>query len=350
MALPVFTDLQLDYVHFYVGDVATGPAQVLGGHGFVGSVVPSPVPIGPGARTVELAANEIRLLFSQPLDTAHPGTEYVARHGDGVSDIALRVRDARAAYDTALRRGARPAAAPIRVGNTVTASVVAFGDVTHTFVEYLDRSPKPVAVTGEGPKFFVVDHFAVCVDYGHVDETVAFYTDVLDFDLIFTETLQIGAQAITTKVVQSKSGSVTLTLIEPDTTREAGHIEDFLSAHDGPGVQHIAFATDDIVTAVDSLRERGIVFMQTPDSYYGRVLRRVVPARYTVEQLRQHQVLVDSDHDGQLFQIFTSSVHPRNTIFMELIERWGARSFGSGNITALYEAAERERHSTAQAA
>jgi 4-hydroxymandelate synthase len=143
--------------------------------------------------------------------------------------------------------------------------------------------------------------------------------------------------------VQSRSGSVTFTLIEPDVTRDPGPIDGFLKDHAGAGVQHIAFTTDNIVEAVGAVQNNGVAFLGSPDMYYRLLPERVVLARYTVDELKQFSVLVDEDHDGQLYQIFTKSVHPRNTIFMELIERLGARSFGSGNIASLYEAVELER-------
>ncbi|MGH3879831.1 MAG: VOC family protein, partial [Actinophytocola sp.] len=249
-------------------------------------------------------------------------------------------------------RGARPVSSPRRAGGVVTATVGGFGDVTHTFVQRdsgVDGWALPDMVP-VGPRYpetgglTDVDHFAVCVESGQLDATVEFYERVLGFDLIFAEQVVIGAQAMTTKVVESTSRAVTLTIIEPDVSRVAGHIDEFLADHGGPGVQHIAFTVDDIVAAVESLSARGIGFLATPATYYAMLPERVRLARYTVDELRSHHILVDQDHDGQLYQIFTESVHPRNTIFMEVIERLGARSFGSGNIKALYQAVEAQRH------
>jgi len=145
------------------------------------------------------------------------------------------------------------------------------------------------------------------------------------------------------KVVQSRSGAVTFTLIEPDLSQQPGQIDDFLRNHGGAGVQHIAFAAEDIVKAVGLITSRGVEFLDTPASYYSLLPRRLRLARHTVDELQGLNVLVDEDHDGQLFQIFSRSVHPRNTLFLEVIERLGARTFGSGNIKALYEAVELQR-------
>ncbi|WP_328450745.1 MULTISPECIES: 4-hydroxyphenylpyruvate dioxygenase [unclassified Amycolatopsis] len=347
MATPnpsVLDGLELDYVRFYVGSLDTARNWLVRGYGLGERPLGDAGPDWAAVRSTEIGANDVRFVFSEPLVEDHPGTAYVDHHGDGVADIALRVSDATAAFEAAVARGARPVAGPSRAGGVVTASIMGFGDTLHTFVEYPDGPPAPITVDAEEPGALLeIDHFAVCVENGHLDATVDFYRDVLNFELIFDETLAIGAQAMTTKVVQSKSGSVTFTLIEPDTSKEPGHIDDFLKDHGGAGVQHIAFAANGIIEAVELLRDREVEFMGTPDSYYADLLQRVVPEQYSLADLRDQQVLVDEDHDGQLYQIFARSVHPRNTIFLELVERLGARGFGSGNITALYQAAERQR-------
>ncbi|MCX5199522.1 4-hydroxyphenylpyruvate dioxygenase [Streptomyces sp. NBC_00249] len=350
-----FDDLSLDHIRFHVRNIETTLAWLIGGYGLAVRAVSRPGAgsgAEAGARSVEVGANDISIVLTEAVSDNHAAARYVARHGDGVADIALRVPDAAAAHATAVARGARSVAAPARHGELVTASIGGFGDVVHTFVQRPDGAGGPV-VPGLRPvprdvatlenRLLSVDHFAVCVRPGDIDDTVAFYRDVLDFRLTFTEKLQIGRQAMTTKVVESRSGDVTLTLIEPDTTQERGHIDEFLDDHGCAGVQHLAFATDGIVTTVEDLRRRGVAFMGTPDTYYRTLPDRLVPTRYTVDELHGQQILVDEDHGGQLYQIFAKSVHPSNTIFLELIERMGARSFGSGNITALYEAAERER-------
>lgn len=351
----VFDDLRLDHIRCHVRSIDTAVDWLVGGYGLAVRAVSRPG-TGPsaetGSRSVEVGANGISFVLTEAVTGDHPAARYVARHGDGVADIALRVPDAAVAYAVAVGRGAQSVAAPARVGDLVTASVGGFGDVVHTFVQRPTGTgtpampglhPIPRNVTEPASSLRFVDHFAICVRPGDIDDTIAFYRYVFDFDLTFTERLQIGAQAMTTKVVESRSGDVTLTLIEPDITQEHSHINEFLDEHGCAGVQHIAFATDEIVTTVADLRQRGVAFMGTPDTYYRTLTDRVVPARYTVEELRGQEILVDEDHDGQLYQIFAKSVHPRNTIFLELIERMGARTFGSGNITALYEAAERQR-------
>lgn len=349
---PAFRDMAVDHIGFVVADLAAARAWFCDGFGF-GVYGGAGSPAAP-ARTLGIGRNQIRLVCTEPRRADHPDAGYLDRHGDGVADIALRVPDAVAAFAEAVRRGARPVAAPVRHGGIVTASIAGFGDVRHTFVQRRagtdDRELPgltllPAADPARLAGLRLVDHFALCLPAGQVESTVDFYRTVLDFEMIFTELIVVGDQAITTKVVQSRSGAVTLTLIEPDVTRQAGHIDEFLARHGGAGVQHIAFGTDDIVTAVDTIRTRGVEFLHTPPAYYERLPERLELARYSVAELERMKVLVDSDHDGQLFQIFTRSVHPRNTLFFEVIERLGARGFGGGNIKALYEAVELHRGS-----
>lgn len=232
-----------------------------------------------------------------------------------------------------------------------TATIVGFGDVVHTFVQRAfdvddarlpGLTPESGTAGGETTGLLAVDHFAVCLEAGQLEPTVQFYCDVLDFQMIFTEHIVVGAQAMNSKVVQSRSGGVTLTLIEPDLTREPGQIDQFVKNHAGAGVQHIAFTAEDIVRAVDLLRSRGVEFLSTPAAYYRLLAARLELDRHSLDDLRRLDLLADSDHDGQLFQIFARSTHPRRTFFFEVIERLGATTFGSGNIRTLYEAVEQE--------
>jgi 4-hydroxymandelate synthase len=347
-----FDEMRVDHIRFYVADMAAALNWLVDGYGFA---IYSALQAA-DHRTAGLGKNQIRLLVTQPRASHHPGTGYLARHGDGVADIALRVPDAAAAFQAAVERGARPVSAPdASPDGIVTAAVLGFGDVVHTFVQRPAGADEralpgmtpvsPAAGPARETGLREVDHFAVCVDDGTMAETVAYYQRVLDFEEIFTERITIGPQAITTTVVQSRSGAVTLTLIEPDSTLEPGHVADFLASHGGAGVQHIAFAADDIVRAIGLTEFRGVEFLSTPDAYYSLLEGRLDLVRYSVAELREHNVLVDEDHYGQLFQIFARSVHPRETFFIEIIERVGARTFGSGNIKALYEAVELQRAS-----
>ncbi|MDA3647009.1 4-hydroxyphenylpyruvate dioxygenase [Saccharopolyspora indica] len=347
----VFHGMLVDHIRFYVDDIPAQLATLVDGYGLQVYARSNPAVEDQQELSVAVGHGDIRLLLTEPLVGDHPGAAYVGAHGDGVADIALRVLDTEAAFAEAVRRGAEVVSEPFRFPDgMVTASIRAFGDTVHTFVqrpvEQDVRTHRGLVATGGRPSssgLAEVDHFAVVVPPGELDALVAFYRDVLAFEQIFSEEISVGAQAMNTKVVQSGSGAVTFTLIEPIPSETPGHVEEFLVQHGGPGVQHIAFSTSDIVRTVRELTEGGVSFMATPDSYYDVLPERIDVARHRIAELRKLAVLVDEDHDGQLFQIFASSVHPRKTIFFEIIERLGARSFGTGNIRALYRAAEQQR-------
>lgn len=344
----VSENLAVDYVEFYVDDIETNVNWLVGGYGFVVRAV-SPGGRG-GVRTVCVGQGEINLVLTEPVESDHPATAYVERHGDGVANIGLRVPDAAAAFAEAVRGGARPVAPPAERDGIVTATIIGFGDVTHTFVQRPDGSAAhdshglvTVSGGGAGTGLATVDHFAVVVEPGRIDETVEFYQRTLDFDLTLAEKIEAGDQAMFIKVVQSKSRAVTLTLIEADASLASGHVDAFLKDHGGPGVQHMALSTYDILDSVRQIGERGIELLSTPDTYYTALAERVRPDRHSIDEVRSLNILLDEDHDGQLYQIFAKSVHPRNTIFLEIIERAGARTFGSSNIKNLYQAVEAQR-------
>ncbi|MBE1576301.1 4-hydroxyphenylpyruvate dioxygenase [Amycolatopsis roodepoortensis] len=343
--MATFDDLTVDHVKIYTSDAGATADWLAGGFGlapYAESYTGDP----DGTRLIAVGRSDIRLILAEPRSEDQAGSFYLARHGDGVGDIALGVPDAAAAFDDAVARGARPVAGVAETDGVVTATIGGFGDLTHTFVQRpstVDVRTLPGFRAVEDPSaadvdLGLVDHFAVCVPPGQLEPTVAYYERVLDFRTVFTEKISVGAQAMNSKVVESLSGAVTFTVIEPDVSRAPGQIDRFLRDHGGAGVQHIAFTATDIVRAVDAINGNGIGFLSTPESYYRRLADRLSPVGHTVDELRRLSILVDEDHDGQLFQIFAKSVHPRNTFFVEIIERLGAQTFGSGNIQALYEA------------
>ncbi|MGH3756284.1 4-hydroxyphenylpyruvate dioxygenase [Actinophytocola sp.] len=348
----VFENMTVDHVEFYVGDIGPNLDWLVDGYGFTVRAATNSSDER-GVRSVCVGQGEIDLLLTEPAQSDHPATAYVERHGDGVANIGLRVPDAAAAFAEAVRGGARPVMPPTGRDGVVTATIIGFGDVTHTFVQRPDGSAAhdshglvatPDGDSGPGTGLGKVDHFAVAVEPGQIDATVEYYRRALDFDLTLTERIEAGNQAMFIKVVQSKLRAVTLTLIEADVSLEAGHIDDYLKDHGGPGVQHLALSTGDILSSVRQIRDRGIELLSTPDAYYTALADRVRPDRHGVEDLRSLSILLDEDHDGQLYQIFAKSVHPRNTIFLEIIERAGASTFGSSNIKSLYEAVETQRN------
>ena len=292
--------------------------------------------------------------MTSALGDRHPAAEYVRRHGDGVAVIAMTVGDAHRAFAEAVNRGAVPVAPPAELehgGARVTfAAVDGFGDVTHRFVARDAAggpfSPGVIEESTPGPAadglLDEVDHIAVCVPAGELDGTVQRYREVFGFAQTFEERILVGAQAMDSKVVQSGSGKVTLTILEPDTRRAPGQIDAFIRSHGGAGVQHVAFRADDICAAVRTIAGRGVRFLSTPGSYYDALPQRLGPVAVPMELLRELNILADRDRWGMMLQIFTESRHPRRTFFYEVIERRGARSFGSNNIKALYEAVNRQ--------
>nr|ALK27901.1 putative hydroxymandelate synthase [Streptomyces sp. DSM 11171] len=346
-------DLSIDYVELYVDNLDSAVFSWVDQYAFT--------VVGTGGstehRSVALRHGLITLVLTQATSDQHPASAYVSSHGDGVADIALRTADVEAAFSAAVTHGARPHRRPARYagdGPAVTAAVRGFGDVVHTLVQ---RDPEE----GPGlPPGFVpalrsaghraddvglldIDHVAVCLNIGDLEPTVAFYREALGFRQIFEERIVVGTQAMESKVVQSSSGTVTLTLIQPDPTADPGQIDEFLKGHQGSGVQHLAFSSLDAVRSVRALSRRGVGFLDTPPAYYDLLGERISLEEQRLNDLRTTNVLADEDHGGQLFQIFTASSHPRHTLFFEVIERQGAETFGSSNIKALYEAVELER-------
>ena len=299
------------------------------------------------SRSVALGIGRVTLVVTD----GRPGSraaEYVRAHGAGVADVALATDDAAAAYETAVSAGADGVSPPAGELQGRTAAITAFGDVRHTFVQapagvrgrwlpgfgaLPEPGPSPVALDR-------IDHLAVCLPTGELATVVDRYERTLGFSTVFTERIVVGAQAMASQVVQSPGGDVTFTLIEPDAQAAPGQIDRFLKDHGGPGVQHVALSTADIVRTTGDLVGSGVEFLSTPASYYRHLSERLRLAAHTTAELQRLNILADEDHDGQLFQIFTRSTHPRGTFFFELIERLGARTFGSGNIRALYEAVE----------
>jgi len=296
----------------------------------------------------------------------HGGTaigERVARHGDGVVDLALEVPDVESAYAHALERGASGIVEPNVVsdehGRVTLASIGTYGDTRHTLVERSGyRGPflpgfvavDPVVAPPEQRYFTAIDHCVGNVELGQMDRWVDFYHQVMGFtnmkefvgDDIATE-----YSALMSKVVANGSRKVKFPINEPAISKKKSQIDEYLDFYGGPGVQHLALNTGDILHSVDRMRAMGVQFLQTPDSYYDdpELRARIGDVRVPIEELKQRGVLVDRDEDGYLLQIFTKPVQDRPTVFFELIERHGSLGFGKGNFKALFEAIEREQDS-----
>ncbi|QSB14943.1 4-hydroxyphenylpyruvate dioxygenase [Natronosporangium hydrolyticum] len=292
-----------------------------------------------------------------------------ARHGDGVNDIALDVPDVDAAYRHAVAQGAAGLVEPHDIaddhGTVRTAAIATYGDTRHTLIDrsgytgpflpgFAARAPivdrTPLIESGAQPKRFfqAIDHVVGNVELGQMDEWVAFYQRVMGFtnmaefvgDDIATE-----YSALMSKVVANGTRKVKFPLNEPAVGKKKSQIDEYLQFYGGPGPQHIALATGDILTSVDAMRAAGVEFLATPASYYDdpELRARIGQVRVPIEELKSRGVLVDRDEDGYLLQIFTKPMQDRPTVFFELIERHGSMGFGKGNFKALFEAIEREQ-------
>ena len=348
--------LALDHIEFYVADAPAAARSLRSSCGFRVYGHGGPETGLAGQRSVLLGQGEIRLLLTSGLHESHPASQFVARHGDGAAVIAIRTDSAAAAYAEVTGAGGTGICAPRAWENdharVVTAEVAGFADVRYRLVERGDGNThfqpgviemEPGADTGSGHDLLRrIDHAAVCVPAGELDATAGFHEKVFGLAVTFQEYIEVGGQGMNSKVVQSPSGGLTLTLIEPDVGRAPGQIDDFLAWHDGAGIQHVAYLTTDIVAAVRTLAGRGVEFAVTPAGYYDVLGARLGMTDIAVEELRPLGILVDRDHWGQMFQIFLKSTHIRRTYFSELIDRRGARTFGTSNIPALYAAKERE--------
>ncbi|WP_037070438.1 4-hydroxyphenylpyruvate dioxygenase [Pseudonocardia acaciae] len=337
-----------DHVQLYVEDVRATSEELVSKYGFEILWLPRKNRYKTALSTV-LGQGSIVLVLTEPTGL-HAGHEYLAAHGDGIVGIGFRCDDVHGVYKRAVVNGAHPIAPPRPVESGYAAALKGPGDIMHTLVEQAPDStmmllPEVGLIPRREPACEVglrtIDHFALCVPRGELGRVVAMYTRAWGFERIFQETIAVGAQAMDSVVVASPGGGIALTLIEP-AGGEPGQIDHFVDRHGGAGVQHIAFATDDIVATVSELYTRGVKFGATPSAYYTGLAKRAETLRHGVLRLRSLGILVDHDHGGELYQIFTQSTHRRRTYFTEIIERDGASTFGSNNIRLLYEAKKRE--------
>lgn len=309
-----------------------------------------------------LRQGEITFVLTSPLRADHKDSQRLLTHGDGVQDIAFEVDDVLSAFNEATRRGAVGVTPPTLLedqnGVYEYATIKAYGDTTHSFVNR-DRyggvfSPgyrlldpgryHPRTFHPSGLKF--IDHIVANVEEGKMDEWVHFYENVLGFSqLIHFDDKDISTEytALMSKVVQSGEGRIKFPINEPAHGRRRSQIQEYLDFHGGPGVQHIAMATDNMIETVRALRHNDVSFLRVPEAYYEMLPKRVGGIEENIHELSELGILVDRDEEGYLLQIFTKPIEDRPTLFFEVIERHGSQSFGKGNFKALFEAIEREQ-------
>jgi 4-hydroxyphenylpyruvate dioxygenase len=309
-----------------------------------------------------LRQGDITFVLASPLGPGHPEAQRIIQHGDGVQDIALEVDDVRAAYQAAVANGAVGVVGPTALedehGVHEYATIRAYGDTTHSFVNHyryrgvFAPGYKPLDPDRYHPRTFkptgllTIDHIVGNVEEGKMNEWVHFYERVLGFNqLVSFDDKDISTEysALMSKVVQNGTGRIKFPINEPALGRRRSQIEEYLNFYHGPGVQHIALTTGNIIETVRALRHNDVSFLRVPKAYYDALGERVGPIDEDIEDLAELGILVDRDDEGYMLQIFTKPVEDRPTLFFEIIERHGSRSFGKGNFKALFEAIEREQ-------
>jgi len=362
-ALPHARDLMplhgIDHIELWVGNAAQAAYYFVHAFGF-SEVAFAGLETGLRDRVSHvLRQGRIRLVLTGTLDPSTEIAGHQRAHGDGVKVVALSVPDADAAYREAVARGARGLVEPFSLrdehGRVRIAEIAAYGETVHRFVGRADYAgpflPGFVAVEHDGdasqPGVLAgIDHVVANVELGEMERWVKYYEDVFGM----TELIHFSDEAISTeysalmsKVVTNGDGRVKFPINEPAEGARKSQIDEYLEFYGGPGVQHIAVSTRDIVATVEALAARGVSFLRTPESYYEEVPARVGAIDESLDDLRRLGILVDRDDEGYLLQIFTKPLGDRPTIFLEIIERHGARGFGEGNFKALFEAIEREQ-------
>jgi 4-hydroxyphenylpyruvate dioxygenase len=303
-----------------------------------------------------LEQGKIRLVLTTPLTGSGEAAEHVMRHGDGVKDIAFHVVDVDRAFAEAVKRGAIPLAEPHTVqddhGSIRRAVIRTYGETIHTMVSYVDyRGPflpgyQAQVVPGEGVGLLRIDHMVGNVELGAMNTWCDYYRDVLGFKRFLNfddKDISTEYSALMSIVMSDDSHSVKFPINEPATGRRKSQIQEYLEWYGGPGVQHIALQTRDILHTVAALRANGVEFLDVPDTYYDQLESRVGRIDEDMAEIRRLKILVDRDEEGYLLQLFTKPVEDRPTMFFEIIQRHGSRGFGKGNFKALFEAIEAEQ-------
>lgn len=298
----------------------------------------------------------IRFLLTAATSPESQVAEHVLLHGDSVKDIAFRVGDAARAFETAVERGATPVSEPTVIegeaGSIVKASVATFGHTIHSFIQRDDSAhlslfppyrPLPAARDVWSAGLTEIDHVAVSVEQGELDRWIAFYENVMGFHQSHHQDIATERSAMHSKVVEDSSGVIKFPIMEPAPGKGKSQIEEYLAFHRGAGAQHVALLSANIVETVRALRENNLEVLRTPDTYYKMLEDRIGNIDEDLSSLHELNILADRDRWGYLLQIFTRPMQRRPTLFLEVIQRVGARGFGGGNVEALFKAVEREQ-------
>jgi 4-hydroxyphenylpyruvate dioxygenase len=347
-----------DYVEFYVGNAKQAAHFYKTAFGFQSLAYSGPETGSRDKVSYVVRQNKLTFMFTTALRTGNSVADHVYLHGDGVKVLALRVADADNAWKETTSRGGRSWLEPTTLvditGEVILSGIRAYGETVHLFVErknyqgvFMPGFREWKTVYNPPPSgLLYVDHCVGNVGWGQMDPWVRFYEDVMGFRNILSfddNDISTEYSALMSKVMSNGNGFVKFPINEPAEGKKKSQVEEYLEFYNGEGVQHVALATDNIVDTVRQLKERGVEFLQVPDSYYGDLLDRIGKIDEDIRPLKKLGILVDRDDEGYLLQIFTRPVEDRPTLFFEIIQRKGAKSFGKGNFKALFEAIEREQ-------
>lgn len=347
-----------DHIEFYCGNAKQSAYYYMSAFGFE-LVAYAGLETGLKDRaSYVLQQGKIRLVLTTSFDPDSDISQHVRKHGDGVKFLSLWVDDATRAFEETVKRGAKPFMSPTKFedesGEVIISAIETYGDTVHKFVERKNYAgpflpgykakKSPFEVKPIGLEF--IDHCVGNVELGRMNLWVDFYEKVMGFKLLITfddKDISTEYSALMSKVVSNGNGYVKFPINEPAEGKKKSQIEEYLEFYKGAGVQHIAVATNDIIATVTELRKRGVEFLYVPEVYYVEAMERVGAINEDYEELKKLNILIDRDEEGYLLQLFTKPVEDRPTLFFEIIERNGAKSFGKGNFKALFESIEREQ-------
>ncbi|MGZ8558984.1 MAG: 4-hydroxyphenylpyruvate dioxygenase [Chitinophagaceae bacterium] len=348
-----------DYVEFYVGNAKQAAHYYMTAFGFQALAYAGPETGTKDRASYAVRQHKLTFVLTTPLRAENDIADHIYTHGDGVKAISLRVNDAVSAWEETTKRGAKSYMKPQRLkddnGEVVMSGIHTYGDTVHLFIERKNYTGTfmPGYKAWSNPHFktmdtglLYVDHCVGNVDWNGMNPWVKFYEDVMGFKNILTfDDADISTEysALMSKVMSSGNGFVKFPINEPAEGKKKSQVEEYLEFYNGEGVQHVALATNDIVSTVKDLMNRGVEFLRVPTNYYDDLLDRVGKIDEDIEPLKELGILVDRDNEGYLLQLFSKPVEDRPTLFFEIIQRKGAKSFGKGNFKALFEAIEREQ-------
>ncbi|HEY1112779.1 MAG TPA: 4-hydroxyphenylpyruvate dioxygenase [Chitinophagaceae bacterium] len=348
-----------DYVEFYVGNAKQAAHYYMSAFGFQALAYSGPETGVKDKVSYVVRQNKLTFVLTTPLRAGNDMADHIYKHGDGVKFLALKVDDATDAWQQTTSRGGKSYMEPQRLkddtGEVVLSGIHTYGDTVHLFVERKNYSGPfmPGFRSWSNPHFqpaptglLYVDHCVGNVGWNQMNPWVKFYEEVMGFRNILSfddNDISTEYSALMSKVMSNGNGFVKFPINEPAEGKKKSQVEEYLEFYDGEGVQHVALATNDIVATVRDLKSRGVEFLQVPTSYYDDLLDRVGRIDEDLEPLKELGILVDRDDEGYLLQLFSKPVQDRPTLFFEIIQRKGAKSFGKGNFKALFEAIEREQ-------